>query len=155
MRALWTGIATGSARPALGAFFPEAAYAQVKAIANPRADYLERLVAELDLDLSAAHALLGRDARHARLLAVRVPAEFAQWVAPGACLNRIGYWEVPNARVVYEVDSQTRSLGIASMISWRGVWYVVHLGAVVRQTGAGVVDDPSEGRGAPVRTAPG
>jgi hypothetical protein len=33
------------------------------------------------------------------------------------------------------------------MISWRGVWYVIHLGAAVRNVAAGVVDDPSEGPG--------
>ena len=33
------------------------------------------------------------------------------------------------------------------MISWRGVWYVVHLGEVLRPVVEGVVDDPSTGTG--------
>ena len=67
---------------------------------------------------------------------------------PGACYNRVGYYEVPNSRLVYrEGDDEERSFGIASMISWRGVWYVVHLGAVTRRVTEGVVDDPSEGVG--------
>ena len=76
-----------------------------------------------------------------------MPQEYAHWVSPGACYNRIGYYEVPNARVVYRLQGQVRSFGIASMISWRGVWYVVHLGAVVRAGAAGIVDDPSLGSG--------
>lgn len=147
MRALWLAIRTGSVRAARPAFFPETAYRQVKAIADPAADYAGRLLGDLGLDLAAAHALLGAAAGHAHLLAVRVPAGYAHWVPPNVCLNRVGYYEVPNARLVYTEAGQTRSIGIASMISWRGVWYVVHLGAVVRRAAVGIVDAPSPGAG--------
>jgi hypothetical protein len=150
MRALWSAIRTGSPNAGLPAFFPEAAYAQVKAIADPAADWQDRLVADYTLDLGAAHALLGADARHARLIDVEVPAAYAHWVPPNVCYNSVGYYEVPNSRVVYDEAGETRSLGIASMISWRGVWYVIHLGAVLRDAAAGVVDDPSAGAGTPV-----
>jgi hypothetical protein len=146
MAALWRGIATDSAPAALPAFFPEAAYAQVKAIPNPRADWVARLVGDFRLDVAAAHALVGRGAR---LVRVVVPARYAHWVPPGACYNRVGYYEVPNSRVVYRVAGAVRSFGIASMISWRGVWYVVHLGAVLRAAAVGAVDDPSAGPGTP------
>ena len=33
------------------------------------------------------------------------------------------------------------------MISWRGVWYVVHLGAVLRSAAVGEVYQPAAGRG--------
>jgi hypothetical protein len=145
--ALWRGIRTGSLHAALTAFFPEAAYAQVKAIADPHADYVSRLVGEYARDIEAAHALLGTRPARARLRAVNVPAGYAHWVPPGSCYNRIGYYEVPNARLVYDAGGQRRSFGIASMISWRGVWYVVHLGAVTRSGSGGVVDDPSAGAG--------
>ncbi len=137
----------GDVGRALTAFFPEAAYAQVKAIANPKADYQARLIGEYRLELAAAHALLGAQAGHARLIGVDVPGGYAHWVPPGACYNRIGYYEVPNSRLVYVVDRQVRSFGIASLISWRGVWYVVHLGAVTRSGTSGLVDDPSSGSG--------
>ena len=101
----WTPCGTASSatrsRAALPAFFPEAAYAQVKAISDPRADWLDRLVGAYRLDIGAAHALLSAGGTRARLLRVDVPAAFAHWVRPGACYNRIGYYEVPNARVVY------------------------------------------------------
>jgi hypothetical protein len=145
--ALWTGVRTGSVRPALRAFFPEAAYAQVKAIADPDADYLARLVGDYRLDLAAVHALLGAHARSASLVGIDVPGAYAHWVPPGTCYNRVGYYEVPNSRLVYREDGAIRSFGIASMISWRGAWYVVHLGAVSRASPGGLVDEPSAGRG--------
>ena len=63
------------------------------------------------------------------------------------CYNDIGYWEVPNARVVYRQGGRVRSFGIASMISWRGEWYVVHLGVVLRSGSEGVVDEAAAGPG--------
>ncbi len=150
MAALWSGVTRNSLRAALPAFFPGGAYLQVKAIADPRADYTDRLLGEYRLDLGAAHALLGTNPQAASLLRVAVPESYAHWVSPGACYNRVGYYEMPNARVVYRQHGSIRSFGIASMISWRGVWYVVHLGAVVRAAAAGVVDDPSAGPGASI-----
>jgi hypothetical protein len=146
MRALWRGVRADSVQAALPAFFPEPAYAQVKAIADPRGDWTARLVGGYRLDLAAAHALLGAHAGDAQLVKVVVPRAYGHWVDPGVCYNRVGYYEVPNSRVVYRQRGAVRSFGIASMISWRGVWYVVHLGSV---NASGVVDDPSTGAGAP------
>jgi hypothetical protein len=143
MAALWRGIQGNSYRAALPAFFPEGAYLQVKAIADPRADYRRRLVADYKLDIAAAHALTGH---RARLIRVEVPDAYVHWVPPGVCANRVGYYEVPSSRLVYRTKGGVASFGIASMISWRGVWYVVHLGGISR---SGIVDDPSAGPGAP------
>jgi hypothetical protein len=147
MAALWEGVVTNSVQAALPAFFPEGAYVQVKDISSPVTDYSDRLVAEFGLDLGAAHQLLGSDPGSASLVEVLVPQQYAHWVPPGTCENGIGYYGVANSRVVYEEGGQARSFGIASMISWRGVWYVVHLGAVVRTTDQGVVEDPETGQG--------
>jgi hypothetical protein len=147
MAALWAGVASNSVSRALPAFFPERAYAQLKQIGDPQGDWAGRLVADYGLDIGAAHALLGSDPAGAKLLTVLVPESYAHWVNPGVCYNDAGYYEVPNARVVYRQNGAIRSFGIASMISWRGVWYVVHLGAVLRPGAAGVVDDASTGTG--------
>ena len=147
MAALWAGVVQGSSGPALASFFPERAYLQVKTVADPAADYQQRLVGELSLDVAAAHALLGADAASATLQTVRVPTPYAHWIPPGVCSNRVGYYEVANSRVVYVAHGQVRSFGIASLISWRGVWYVVHLGAIVRNGPGGEVDDPEVGPG--------
>ena len=154
MRALWDGIRTGRLGRAMPAFFPEAAYAQLKAIGDPRADWSGRLVVEFAADLSAAHALLGSGAAAAQLVDVVVPRAFAHVVPPGVCYNRLGYWETPNSRLVYREGGVVRSLAIASLISWRGDWFVVHLGAFLRSGAGGEVDEPSNGPGvaSPSRT---
>ena len=147
MASLWAGIVRDSVTPALAAFFPRGAYLQLKAINSASSDWTDRLVHDYGLDIDAAHALLGRNAAHARLIRVDVPSSYGHWVQPGVCYNSIGYYEMPNARIVYRVDGQIRSFGIASMISWRGVWYVIHLGAILRSSDSGRVDDPASGQG--------
>ncbi len=151
MAALWQGVVTGSVRTAMPAFFPLGAYLQLKSIPDAQGDWQSRLVGEFSLDLAAAHALIGSGAARAQLLQVIVPTQYAHWVTPGVCYNSVGYYEVPNARLVYQINGVVRSFGIASMISWRGQWYVVHLGAVLRTTttGQGEVDAPATGPGTP------
>jgi len=147
MASLWAGIVHDSVVPALVAFFPKSAYLKLKAIASAGSDWTNRLVHDYALDIAAAHGLLGSNAAHARLLRVDVPSTYGHWVPPGVCYNDIGYYELPNARVVYNEGGRVRSFGIASMISWRGVWYVVHLGAILRSADSGVVDEPAYGPG--------
>ncbi len=147
---LWLAVRTG--KPGLGraSFFPVGAYKQVKAIADPAADWRARLWDDFALDVRAAHRLLGPHARSARLVKVLVAASDAAWIDPGVCYNGVGYWHVANSRVVYRLHEHgpERSFGIASLISWRGVWYVVHFGGVVRPA-VGLVDAPAEGPGEP------
>jgi hypothetical protein len=150
VRALWRGVRADSEHAARYAFFPLPAYEQVKALGDPRGDYLGRLIPDFAVDLHAAHELLGPDPGAARLVGTIVPQAYVHWVSPGACYNRLGYYEVPNSRLLYRVRGQIRSFGIASLISWRGTWYVVHLGAVTRSAYVGIVDDPSAGPGTPV-----
>ncbi len=147
MASLWAGVVTNSVKTALPAFFPEGAYEQLKAISSASGDWKDRLVHDYQLDIAAAHALLGRDASSATLLRVKVVRSYGHWIAPGICYNRDGYYEMPNARVVYSENGHVRSFGIASLISWRGVWYVVHFGAILRASDVGMVDDPAAGPG--------
>ncbi|HEY2284221.1 MAG TPA: hypothetical protein VGH88_00615 [Streptosporangiaceae bacterium] len=149
MADLWTAIVTDEPQTAAGAFFPVSAYQQVKAIADPAADWNARLFGDFRLDVGAAHRLLGPGAARARLVRVIVPSAEAAWIDPGACYNSVGYWHVGGARLVYEQGGRLRSIGIASLISWRGQWYVVHFGAVIRTGTGGVVDQPADGPGVP------
>ena len=149
MAALWNGIVTDSVQVAIPAFFPESAYVQLKAVPSARNDFTERLVADYGLDIGAAHALLGPNAASAQFVGVDVDSAYGHWINSGVCYNDVGYFEVPNSRVVYTVNGQTHSFGIASMISWRGEWYVVHLGAILRSGSGGEVDDPEDGPGNP------
>lgn len=147
MADLWQAVVTGSDAAARPAFFPESAYLQLKKVASPASDYIERLLHDFDADIQAAHNVLGPGASGARLVKVIVPSGYGHWIPPGVCYNSLGYYEVPNSRIVYEEGGQVRSFGIASMISWRGVWYVVHLGAILRSADAGVVEEPMVGAG--------
>ena len=149
MTDLWAGIVSGRPDLAMPAFFPVVAYEQVKAIGDPAADWHNRLVADFRADVIAAHGLIGTAARNATLVRVIMPEQQAGWIDAGVCYNGIGYWHVAGARVVYRVGSRERSFGIASLISWRGRWYVIHLGGVLRTGTGGMVDQPAAGPGVP------
>lgn len=142
---LWAAVNGGGPPAAAGAFFPEAAYVQLKALRDDRSDYTYRLLAHFALDIGAAHRLLG--SQPAQLVGIVLPDSHVRWVPPGACANRIGYWYVAGTRIVYQVAGQTRSFGIAALDSWRGQWYVVHLGSELPPSGYGVVDLPAAGTG--------
>jgi hypothetical protein len=146
MADLWLAVTTGNPRFGLPGFFPVAAYKQVKAEPYPAADWQDRLWYDFGLDVRAAHRLVDSGARLDRII---VPKAYAAWVYPGACHNSIGYWHVPGARVVYRERGKERSFGISALISWRGVWYVVHLGAEQRTVVTGIVDQPAAGPGVP------
>ena len=143
---LWLAVATGNAGYARPAFFPEKAYEQVKAIADPQSDWQGRLWLDFTLDVAAVHKLIKPGAT---LTKVITPTEDEQWIPAGACYNSTGYWHLPGSRLVYREGGVTHSFGIASFISWRGDWYLIHLGALVRGGAYGIVDDPETGEGFP------
>jgi hypothetical protein len=130
VRALFDGIARDDVDHAMPFFFPLTAYAQVKAIANPAADWKARLVAHYARDIHALHAKLGPNAAHARFVAADVPMERARWVEPGEEYNRIGYFRVYGTKLRGELDGAPISIDVTSLISWRGEWFVVHLTGV-------------------------
>lgn len=142
VNALWQGIVDDNPQEAMPFFFPETAYKQVKAIANPAADYQNRLIGFYTLDVHAAHRLLGSGAKDAKLVGVTVPAQAAQWIQPGGEQNKLSYYRVYGARLTYTVDGKTKSFGLFSLISWRGEWYVVHLGPNPRPKPVGTVYQP-------------
>lgn len=141
---IWLAVTTGDPGYARPAFFPEKAYEQIKAIAGPESDWENRLWYDFTLDLAAAHKLVGKGAT---LTEVVTPTQYTQWIPVGACYNSTGYWHLPGSRLVYRQDGVTHSFGLASFISWRGDWYLIHLGALVRSGAYGIVDDPESGPG--------
>lgn len=143
---IWLALSTGNPSYAKPAFFPEKAYQQVKAIADPTYDWQDRLWEDFVLDVAAAHKLI---APGATLVSVTTPTQYEQWIPDGACYNSTGYWHLPGSRIVYREHEVTRSFGLASFISWRGDWYLIHLGALVRSGTYGIVDDPETGPGYP------
>lgn len=129
MNDLVRAAATDQPRLGAPAFFPLAAYIQVKAIADPVTDWNIRLFADYDTDIGLVHHALGPNAPSATFLSVSVPAG-ATWVKPGVELNKGSYWRVFGTVVYCKVGTSTEHFVITSMISWRGEWYVVHLGVI-------------------------
>lgn len=150
MTVLWRAITFN--QPTIGSriFFPRDAYLPMKAdeIPDPATDYVDRLVALFDLDLAAYHRLVSSEGSPT-LLRVVADARDAAWIAPGACENRIGYWHLPGVRLVYSAGGHVRSVGVFSLISTGGLWYVVHLGPNPRAVNVGTVDAPLAGPGTP------
>lgn len=120
---LWSAIQSGNPATALPAFFPLSAYIQVKAISDPVHDYQTRLIADFERDVMSLHAQAGAAATFG---SVSVPGT-ARWIVPGVEYNKGSYWRVYGTRVTYYLSGQARYFTIASMISWRGEWYIVHL----------------------------
>ncbi len=129
MQALAAAIIADDSTKGLSAFFPVEAYKQVKKNTDPAADWKNRLIAEFRVDTSDAHRQLGAGAASATFLGVDVP-DAAVWVKPGEEYNLIGYWRVYGTKLRFDVGGTTKVIPVSSLISWRGEWYVVHLGAI-------------------------
>ena len=130
MNALWEAIRQDQPELGLPFFFPKSAYLQVKAISDPATDYQNRLIANFEQDVHTLHAQLGPNAASAQFVGITVPDDQAVLVQPGEESNKLSYWRVYGTTMQYQVDGQTGSLPVTSLISWRGEWYVVHLGAI-------------------------
>ncbi len=130
MQDLVNAVVTGNPQLALPAFFPLSAYLQIKAISDPAEDYQDRLIADYEQDIMTLHQELGLSAPSGQLVSVDVPTGDAEWILPGVEYNSGSYWRVYGTEVTYSVDGQTESFPIASLISWRGEWYVVHLNSI-------------------------
>jgi hypothetical protein len=126
---LWRAVVDGNPTEALPFFFPLRAYIQVKGISDPVHDYQTRLIPNFEQDVQSLHALLGGAGGSASYVSVSVP-HAAQWIVPGVEYNKGSYWRVYGTTVTYRAGGRIRSFPITSMISWRGEWYVVHLGAI-------------------------
>lgn len=110
------------------AFFPLVAYKQVKNIANPEADWNNRLMKAYARDIHKAHEQLGKGAMDAQLVGLEVPEDKAQWMKPGSEGNKLGYHRVLKNKLRYlDAAGNPHAIDVTSLISWRGEWYVVHV----------------------------
>jgi hypothetical protein len=138
----WTHVLAGGAGPADDFFFPRAAYLQLKELTNAAADFDGRLYHDYKNDVIADHKLVTSLGSGARVIGVDIPEGSVHWVPPGVEVNSIGYWQVSYPRLRYTVGGQEHSYAFSSMISWRGQWYVVHLGPNWRPGEGGWVCTP-------------
>jgi hypothetical protein len=130
VHALWEAIRQDQPELGLPFFFPKSAYLQVKAISDPASDYQNRLIANFDQDVHTLHAQLGNNAADAQFAGITVPDDQAVLVQPGEESNKLSYWRVYGTTMQYTVNGLSGSFPVTSLISWRGEWYVVHLGAI-------------------------
>jgi hypothetical protein len=128
--ALWKAIATDDTSLAMPFFFPLGAYLQVKDLSNPTQDYQQRLVANYVADIHTLHSQLGANAATASFSGIDVPDAQAQWILPGVEFNKGSYWRVYGTTLRYTSGGVARTFTVSSLISWRGEWYVVHLGLI-------------------------
>jgi hypothetical protein len=127
---LWEAVVNDDPRSAMPFFFPLTAYLQVKAISDPADDWQDRLVAAYGRDIHSLHRSLGANAAQAQLVGIDLPQSQAVWITPGVEYNKIGYWRVYGTRLRYTINGRAQSFAVASLISWRGEWYVVHLSSI-------------------------
>ncbi len=146
MQELFTGIASDSITTALGSYLTLDSYRQIKGLSNNSFDYANRLLQHFALDVEAAHALFASEGQ-VSYVGFRADASYANWVLPNTCYNKLGYWHLPGVRLLYKVGGITRSIGVISLISYRGEYYVVHLGAISRPSDIGYLDSPAIGVG--------
>lgn len=129
MKVLADAIIANTPDSAVSTFFPVEAYKQTKKNTDPAGDWKNRLIANFTVDVADAHAKLGPNAKSAVFQGVEVP-DTATWVKVGEEYNVGPYWRVLNSQLKFLVDGKTVSIPLNSMISWRGQWYVVHLGTI-------------------------
>ncbi len=125
---LWSAIRSGNSQLGDQFFFPLTAYVQVKAISDPVHDYDTRLMKAYHTDLLSYHAQLNALGGTPELIGLEVPQSQAAWILPGEEYNKGSYWRVYGSELVFSEDGVRHYFPVYSLISWRGEWYVVHLG---------------------------
>jgi hypothetical protein len=105
-------------------FFPRDAFLLVKAMAHPER-YWDKLHERFVADI---HALHQRTPDLARATFVRLELSArGGYVRPGEEGNRLPYWAARHALLHYRVGDQPRVLEVRVLITWKDVWYVIHL----------------------------
>lgn len=147
---LWQSIQDNSSQSAKALFFPKNSYIEMKTgvIANPAADFDNRLMTFYKLDLDAYHRHVVTGGKSVFVSALVNPAQI-MWIPVRACENKTGYWHLGPVRIVYKQAGVLKSFAIASLISWNGEWKIIHLGPNPRPHNVGTVDSPQKGPGSP------
>ncbi|TAN25043.1 MAG: hypothetical protein EPN30_05505 [Actinomycetota bacterium] len=101
---------------------------QVKAISDPVHDYDTRLMYAYHMDLLSDHEQLAKLGGTPKLIGLEVPQSRAEWILPGEEYNKGSYWRVYGSELTFSINGVSHHFPIYSLISWRGEWYIVHLG---------------------------
>jgi hypothetical protein len=128
MQLLFEAIVANDPSIAEPVFFPVVAYEQVKDIKKPAADWKHRLMKAFARDIGRHHEKLGPEPKACRFVGVDVDEKRVKWMERGKEGNKLGYFRVTRSTIRYtDPSGQEKKLGLTSLISWRGEWFVVHL----------------------------
>lgn len=128
MQLLFEAIVANDPAIAEPVFFPVVAYEQVKDIKKPAADWKHRLMKAFARDIGRHHEKLGPEPQACRFVGVDVDEKRVKWMERGKEGNKLGYFRVTRSTIRYtDPSGQEKKLGLTSLISWRGEWFVVHL----------------------------
>ena len=87
------------------------------------------LPVDYDQDIRYLHGYLASATGPGTLDYVHVP-EAAEWILPGVEYNKGSYYRVYGTVLGCTIGGQIHTFNVASLISWRGEWYVVHLHSI-------------------------
>ncbi len=126
---LWKAIVRDDPTLATEAvFFPKVAYAQVKDIKNPEADWSSRLVRAFERNVHEYHRDLGDKPEAARFVKLVVDEKRVRLMERGKEGNKLPYHRVTRSKIHFvDGSGKERTLELTSLIAWRGEWFVVHL----------------------------
>lgn len=125
---LWKAIVTDDPSVATDAFFPRVAYAQVKDIKNPEADWKSRLLRAFERDIHQYHRELGDAPEAAKQVRLEVDERRVKLMERGKEGNKLPYHRVTRSQIHFvDRTGKERKLELTSLIAWRGEWFVVHL----------------------------
>ena len=109
-------------------FFPKEPFIPLKDVADP-ARYFDQLIATYHRDIAHLHGQR-KDWTTARFVSFELGSP-PGWVAPGKEYNKIGYYRTFHGKLRYRVGegehAQVSEIGVGTIISWDGRWYVTHL----------------------------
>lgn len=128
MELVWQAIVKDDPTIAEASFFPDVAYAVVKDIEKPKADWKHRLMKNFHRDVREYHKKLGAEPEALTFLGADIVDEKVKWMEPGKEGNKVGYFRVTRSKLRYKDPAGAeKDLELTSLISWRGEWFVVHL----------------------------
>lgn len=126
MAFLWAAIVNDTPTWRCPPCIPLGAYQHVKDVADPTADWKNRLMAAFRRDIHALHRVLGDGPSDAKLVSLDLPDARALGRArrrdeQNRLLPRV------RSKLRYESGGAEHAFEVQSMILWRGPWCVVHL----------------------------
>jgi hypothetical protein len=105
-------------------WFPKEPFTPLKDVKNPE-KYWKNLHAAYAADIHKVHKKR-KSWEGAKFKSFEVGST-PKWVPPGDEANKIGYYRSFRGKLRYELDGETYSIEVHTVISWQARWYITHL----------------------------